>query len=1015
MIITQAVRNVSFFKAHAKNLLLFILLIAASQYASAQCTGCTSTITTNTAVNVNSGQTICINYSGTFSQSINFNGGTLCIGPGTIVSSSISMSSGTTLNIYGKITSSLTQNGGAVTVYSGGTFAGSGMTINGGTFTIDAGGTGTIPSINFPSGYVFTNYGTVTMAGFTINSGSTVNLSGTSQTISGSVSNNGTFTLAGPATISGAYSTNSGSTSNFSGGITVTGSVSNNGTINVNGPLTINGSYSSNSGASIDANSSGCNGVTAAGGYSGNGSFNGNGHTLSISPAQSCSSCMGTGSYSAPTQQPTTFSASLSSSTVSGSFTSPSASIGGYIVLRYIGSAAASDNPVNGASYSVGSAVGTSTVAAIVTSTTTGTKTFTDNMPSNNCGKTAYYRVFSFDGTGGCYLYYTTGPLTGSVSLPAVTAATITASGATTFCSGSSVTLTASSGASYAWSNNLTTPAITETTAATYTVTVTNALGCTSSASKSLVVNTSPAFSISPASTTVCSGSAVTISTTVTGSTSYTYKWSGPGSYTGNTTNVTFATTVSANSGTYSLTVTAANTCTASASATLSVVTCLSVSGSLFDDANGDGIVNGVDAKTAQGTTLYAVLSDTTGNVVAVGPIATNGAFSLGQMLPNTAGYHLAVSTSGPTIGTTATGYAWPAAWTGTKAAYGSGNAAGTGLYSANMALPVKTAAANITNVLIGFDRLPTSTISNVSITYPHLYSKESLVGLNSIAGNDPEDGVIANHFAITSVANMNGNKLFYDGDSNNVLSSSEQIMAYHAITNYVPSRLVISFTGAGSTSAGFTYAAIDAAGNINASPSSYTVSWGNEALPVTLIFFTAEKKKDDVGTINWATATEINNAYFEVERSADAKEWTTIGHIAGAGNSNIMINYTLEDDKPLHSVNYYRLKQVDDDGIFTYSEIAQLDFSDAAVNTELNIYPNPLAQNKSLYLNVTNTTDLITHISISNESGMVSYNEEVTPSPICVIPPMQAESGIYFVTAVISGNKQRTKEIVIR
>src|SRR5690606_2629585 len=92
---------------------------------------------------------------------------------------------------------------------------------------------------------------------------------------------------------------------------------------------------------------------------------------------------------------------------------------------------------------------------------------------------------------------------------------TITNSGATTFCSGGSVTLTSSAGSSYLWSNGATTQAISPTTSGTYSVQVTNAAGCQSTASASVPVIVNPLPSAPTISntgaTTFCTGGSVTL------------------------------------------------------------------------------------------------------------------------------------------------------------------------------------------------------------------------------------------------------------------------------------------------------------------------------------------------------------------------------------------------------------------------------------------------------------------------------------------------------------------------
>jgi len=81
-----------------------------------------------------------------------------------------------------------------------------------------------------------------------------------------------------------------------------------------------------------------------------------------------------------------------------------------------------------------------------------------------------------------------------------------------------------------------------------------------------------------------------------------------------------------------------------------------------------------------------------------------------------------------------------------------------------------------------------------------------------------------------------------------------------------------------------------------------------------------------DVVLLNWTTDSEINNAYFEVQRSANGVIWETISEISAAGNSNRSVSYTIEDYEPKAGTNYYRLKQVDFDGKFTISEAIDVD-----------------------------------------------------------------------------------------
>ncbi|TXK52846.1 DUF11 domain-containing protein [Pontibacter qinzhouensis] len=113
--------------------------------------------------------------------------------------------------------------------------------------------------------------------------------------------------------------------------------------------------------------------------------------------------------------------------------------------------------------------------------------------------------------------------------------------------------------------------------------------------------------------------------------------------------------------------------------------------------------------------------------------------------------------------------------------------------------------------------------------------------------------------------------------------------------------------------------------------------------LPVTLISFSGSAQKDGV-QLRWATATEKDNAYFEVQRSTDGKNFQTIGKVAGKGNSSVRINYAYIDAKPVSGTVFYRLKQVDFDGAFEYSFVISVSTSNLQQAPKAKLYPNPVA-----------------------------------------------------------------------
>jgi len=111
--------------------------------------------------------------------------------------------------------------------------------------------------------------------------------------------------------------------------------------------------------------------------------------------------------------------------------------------------------------------------------------------------------------------------------------------------------------------------------------------------------------------------------------------------------------------------------------------------------------------------------------------------------------------------------------------------------------------------------------------------------------------------------------------------------------------------------------------------------------LPVELSSFTATANNEKV-ILNWRTETELNNHGFDIERSLDKNSWKKISFVDGNGNSNVPQNYSFTDDYPPFGKVYYRLKQIDNDGKFEYSNVINIDLN-AASNVVLHQnYPNP-------------------------------------------------------------------------
>lgn len=124
--------------------------------------------------------------------------------------------------------------------------------------------------------------------------------------------------------------------------------------------------------------------------------------------------------------------------------------------------------------------------------------------------------------------------------------------------------------------------------------------------------------------------------------------------------------------------------------------------------------------------------------------------------------------------------------------------------------------------------------------------------------------------------------------------------------------------------------------------------------LPVEWLSFTGILSGENV-ELTWETASETNSDFFDVESSMDKSSWETIGQVDAAGNSDSKISYQFVDTSPKLGTTYYRLKQVDLNGEFSYSIIVDV-FSGS---NSMSVFPNPATGEFSLYTSAAKASDI--------------------------------------------------------
>ncbi|TZF82086.1 T9SS type A sorting domain-containing protein [Pedobacter sp. BS3] len=184
----------------------------------------------------------------------------------------------------------------------------------------------------------------------------------------------------------------------------------------------------------------------------------------------------------------------------------------------------------------------------------------------------------------------------------------------------------------------------------------------------------------------------------------------------------------------------------------------------------------------------------------------------------------------------------------------------------------------------------------------------------------------------------------------------------------------------------------------------TFTINGG--VLPVTLQQFSTGKENNRV-KLQWVTAAESNNSHFEVEKSADGKNFAYLQSVAAQHQAN---TYTVYDEQPYNGVNYYRLKQVDTDGKETVLGVKAVDFG-IAVAVTATVYPNPAVQD--IRVKLSRYTGSALAVNLIDISGKVIYRQAVNSGVIDFAVNYQPAPGLYLLQLTGEGLNQQLKLLV--
>ena len=181
-----------------------------------------------------------------------------------------------------------------------------------------------------------------------------------------------------------------------------------------------------------------------------------------------------------------------------------------------------------------------------------------------------------------------------------------------------------------------------------------------------------------------------------------------------------------------------------------------------------------------------------------------------------------------------------------------------------------------------------------------------------------------------------------------------------------------------------------------------------NSPLPVKLVYFKAQTTGASL-QLTWATSSEKNFHYFQVERASEDLIFTTVGQVDAKGSSTLT-TYAFTDAKPLNGKNYYRLKMIDLDEAFEYSPVVTANGKSSSI---VNVYPNPITD-KQFTIELSDVMDTPAQVTILDGSGTQILRAELASNAMAFQLPQDISAGLYYLR-ISSGHGQQIIKVAVR
>jgi hypothetical protein len=445
----------------------------------------------------------------------------------------------------------------------------------------------------------------------------------------------------------------------------------------------------------------------------------------------------------------------------------------------------------------------------------------------------------------------------------------------------------------------------------------------------------------------------------------------------------------------------------------------IALSGTVWNDLNGDlaingteTVINGTNAGSGilTGSVLYANLSDASNKIIAVVPVASNGTFNFPNVPQSASGLTIQLTKNQGNIGMSKPSTSIPAAWYNTGE--NKNSQGGTADAVADGEISVTTVTTSITQQNFGiqqapesaFNLQPTSANVNGFFDTPVPASAFQLNNVGSTSNTKDYNGGTVSSIRITSFP-VNVNSITINGVvyiNGGACAPAATCIPWPAGGVTVPytngtgvaQPILVDAIGNGTLTIVIPFAAIDNAGKEDATPGSVTIPF-TSTLPVTLVSFTGTASGSQA-LLRWKTANEQSFKQFELEWSNDGNHWQQISVVPAQGGAAGSADYSAYHNLAA-GVNYYRLRMVDIDGRFTFSNVIRLQ---TGVQKGILVYPNPAVNTITLSLPAPGEAA----VKIFSNAGSLVYESTVSGNSVSINIEKLA-TGLYTVLVNQGGN----------